>query len=119
MTMMDEYNRLYRERQENPYRPENDNDKAPDYLKELFGKRVKVSSAKDSSRWFGWLAGYFERPVIVVANSSGSRNHGGLFSSGTILPASYPVEEYVPPAPRSCPTCGHTEPLIGTDPIIW
>lgn len=118
MTMMDEYNRLYRERQENPYKPENDNDKAPDHLKDLFGKRVKVSSARDSSRWSGWLAGYFERPVIVVS-SSGSRNHGGLFSSGTILPASYPVEEYVPPTPRSCPTCGHTEPLIGTDPIIW
>ena len=116
--MMDEYNRLYRERQESPYRPENDNEKAPDHLKDLFGKLVQVVSTRDSSRWRGYLAGYFERPVMVIAQRS-SRNHGGLFSSGTILPASYPVEEYVPPTPKSCPTCGHAEPMFGTDPIIW
>jgi hypothetical protein len=110
---MDFYNELYRERQENPYKPENDNDKAPVHLRELFGKLVTVSSARDSSRWRGCLVGYFERPVIVVA--SRNANYGGLFSSGTILPADYPVAEYEPPVPKTCPACGHTEPLFGTD----
>ena len=116
--MMDDYNRLYRERRDNPFKPDNDNDKAPDHLKELFGKKVQVSCPNDSSRWRGTLAGYFERPVIVL---TGSGLNGGIHGSGTLLPATYPVAELTPPPKiEPCPTCGHVNmPAYGTDPIIW
>ncbi len=116
--MMDEYNRLYRERRDNPFKPDNDNDKAPGHLKDLFGKKVRVSSPNDSSRWHGTLAGYFERPVIVVTQSG---LNGGIHGSGTILPATYPVEELPPPPTvEPCPSCGHVNlQLCGDYPIIW
>ena len=95
---------------------DNDNDRAPDHLKALLGKLVTVRSPRDSSRWRGKLASYFERPVIVVTERG---LHGGIHGSGTILPATYPVEE-LPPPPKAvaCPTCGHTPPVVGDYPIL-
>jgi hypothetical protein len=87
----------------------NDNDKAPEHIRELLGKPVYVRALSDSSRWKGVLAAYHEQPVIVLSGASYAGTGGGMNEGNLVFPAGWHVEErQVPPPPEPCPHCGQT-----------
>lgn len=88
--------------------PGNDNDKAPEHIRELLGKPVRIT--KGSCPWIGTLSAYHEGPVVVVSNSSYAGTGGAAISEGTsVFPADWKIEKReVPPPPEPCPHCGQT-----------
>lgn len=88
--------------------PGEDNKKAPEHIRKLFGKPVYVN-AWDSSRWKGLLSAYHEGPVIVVSGCSYAGTGGGMNEGNQVFPADWQIEEReVPPPPEPCPACGQT-----------
>jgi hypothetical protein len=85
----------------------NDNDKAPEHIRELLGKAVLVRAPASSSQWKGTLAAYHESPVIVLSGASYAGTGGGMNEGNLVFPAGWRVEEReVPPPPEPCPHCG-------------
>ena len=74
-------------------------DPTPPHIAVLLGKRVRVSSPDDSSRWEGRLVSYAPDPSIVIEQGA------PLFGSRVCLPASYSVTEIDEPARQTCPAC--------------
>lgn len=92
----------------------NDNDKAPDHIRELLGKPVMVRAPSDSSQWKGKLAAYHEGPVIVLSGASYAGTGGGMNEGNLVFPAGWHVRErQVPPPPEPCPHCGQVPWNLG------
>ena len=72
-------------------------DPTPPHIAALLGKRVRVSSPSDSSRWEGRLVSYAPDPSVIIDQ--------GILGSRVCLPASYPITEIDEPAPQECPAC--------------
>jgi hypothetical protein len=83
-----------------------DNDKAPERIRKLLGKPVRIS--KDSCPWTGTLSAYHEGPVVVISGCSYAGTGGGSLMEGTsVFPAGWHIEErQVPSPPEPCPHCG-------------
>lgn len=89
--------------------PVNDNDRAPEPIRVLLGKPVRVSPPPSvhSGPYTGKLAAYHEGPVIVLADARYAGTGGGMNEGNRVFPVDWQVEErQVPPPPEPCPHCG-------------
>jgi hypothetical protein len=74
-------------------------DPTPPHIGALLGKRVRVSSPNDSSRWEGRLISYAPDPSVIIEQDD------SVFGSRVCLPASYDIAETPKPPVRLCPSC--------------
>ena len=74
-------------------------DPTPPHIGALLGKRVRVSSPSDSSRWEGRLISYAPDPSVIIEEQD------GLLGRRVCLPASYPIAELPEPELQPCPWC--------------
>ena len=94
----------------------NDNDKAPEPIRALLGKPVRVSppASVHSGPYTGKLAAYHEGPVIVLADARYAGTGGGMNEGNLVFPAGWDVRErQVPPPPEPCPHCGQVPWTLG------
>lgn len=85
----------------------NDNGKAPENIRELLGKPVRIT--KGSSPWIGTLSAYYESPVVVISDCSYAGTGGSMGKGTSVFPADWKIEErQVPPPPKPCSQCGQT-----------
>lgn len=80
----------------------------PERIEALIGKRVRVLSPTDSSRWEGRLTGYVDQPSVIIEQ--------GVLASRVVLPASYEMEELPEREIKFCPTCHQPEARFGIGP---